>query len=1153
MDLRVLGPLELTVAGQPVELGAPKQRALLVALVLGRGRPRSVDDLIDAVWGDQAPRTAQHSIQLYVSGLRRALGDVEGRVLSTQQPGYALDLNQMEVDAHRFERLAAQGYAELGDDPADALLCFDEALTLWRGPPFADVMYLDAVQSEMRRLDSLRLDVEDARDDARIRLGELSEALADLTRRVHEHPLRERTRGLHMQVLAAMGRQADALRSYRELEIRLADEFGISPAPDLVALEGRILLQDPITVVGGAMAIRNPFKGLEYFDESDRADFHGRTEVVEALGASVQRSRTTAVVGPSGSGKSSVVRAGLVPWLRAAGRTPVVMVPGSSPADSLRRAFASEGIDVPSGVGCGGVLAEAGSIDGLVLVVDQLEEIYLGDTDADGFLGCLAAAAAEESTDLRLVVAIRSDYSGRPLRHPTFGLPFAEGMFPLRPMGPRDLEQAADTPARRSGIDLEPAVVAALVADVASQPGGLPMFQFTLTELVDRSGGQRITLDEYRALGGLDGALVSRAERALDDLDLALREVARQVSLRLVGLDGPVVVRRRLAATDLLAVDIDGASIRTVLETFARHRLLTFDLSPVTGEPTIEFAHDSLLTAWNRLADWIDEGREDVRRSLVLATEVSEWVASERSPDFLPTGSRLSAFEEWRGRSTLQPTREEQRFLDAARAVETERVAAQEARDAQEAVLSARARRRLWAAVVLAVVLGVLGLGAILVDGDGPRVALIYDGRGTGNWADLVASGWDRAVVEFGIEPTEFTPLAGAPDEIASLLDQGNELVVVVGFQYALSAMGVVSTDPSAPIVAIDSPEYVGIGPSYVFASEEGAFLAGAAAAMSTEAGVVGFVGGMANDLIEPFRAGFEAGVYHVDPDVEVVATYVTSSFDQRVAFMRPDLGRTSAEMLIGEGADVIFHAAGISGIGVLNGAVDHHDGGGRHVWVIGVDVDEFLQASSEQRSHILTSVVKRMDLAVERAIADHFAGVASSDPVTLGLADGALVLATSGGFIDEISGELDSIAAQIVAGEIQVSSEPVGSVIQSDLVSADVDVVITYGSDRSCRYEGPSIVTTGLRVGLSLVNDSDEGAFLGFVPMATPMTLEEVAALRTDDGSPPPELDVFESFGLLVDAGTRAEVVSPAIADRIYAVFCTGTEPVAAAVVDTE
>jgi basic membrane lipoprotein Med (substrate-binding protein (PBP1-ABC) superfamily)/DNA-binding SARP family transcriptional activator len=1155
MDLRVLGPLELTVDGRAVELGAPKQRALLAALVIGEGRLRSTDELIDAVWGDSAPRTAQHSVQLYVSTLRRAIGDPDGHLLRTHPPGYLFDLDEVDVDARRFEQMATDGLAALQGDPARALALFGDALALWRGRPFADVMYLDVVQSELRRLESLRLDVEDARDEARIRLGELSAALADLTRRVHEHPLRERTRGLHMQVLAAMGRQADALRSYRELEIELASELGIAPAPDLVALEGRILLQDPVTVGGGAIPVRNPFKGLSYFDEPDQADFHGRAEVVGGLVASVQERRTTSVIGPSGSGKSSVVRAGLVPRLRADGRVPVVMVPGSSPADSLRRALASEGIEVPPGADCGEVLSHVRHVDGLVLVVDQLEEMYLGpdDGEADRFLGCLAATANEVPGDFRLVVAIRADYSGRPLRHPTFGALFAEGMFPLRPMGPGELEEAATRPAGRSGVELAPSVVAELVADVASQPGGLPMFQFTLTELVDRSGGQRITLDEYRDLGGLDGALVSRAERAFSELDPVQSEAARQVSLRLVGLDGPVVVRRRLAAADLLPVEIDGATIRTVLEALARHRLVTFDLSPTTGEPTVEFAHDSLLTAWSRLAAWIDEGREDVGRSLVLATEVAEWVASGRSADFLPTGTRLAAFDEWRGRSTLQPTREEQRFLDAARAAEAERVASLEAREAHEATLFARARRRLWAAVLLALVLVVVGIAAVVVGGDGPRVALVYDGRGVGNWGDLVASGWDRAVDEFGIEPTEFTPLAGTSDEITSLLDQGNELVVVVGFEHALVAMEVLEDDPTAPIVVLDAPEYAGPGPSYVFASQEGAFLAGAAAAMTTETGVVGFVGGMASDLIAPFRAGFEAGAHHVDPEVVVVATYITSGFDPRTAFMRPDLGHHSADTLIGEGADVIFHAAGVSGLGVIDAAVDHREAGGRHIWVIGVDVDEYLQATDQQRPHILTSVVKRIDLAVERAITDHFEGTATSDPITLGLAEGGLALATSGGFLDEIADALDDLVVQVVAGEIAVPDEPVGPLVQSNPIGADVEVAITYGADRSCSYDGPAVLDHGVRLGLELVNHSDEQAFLGFVPMTEPMTVEEVAALRTDDGSPPPELDIFESFGLLVEAGAVDRVVSPPLADRPYAVFCTGTEPVAAAVVTAD
>lgn len=248
MEYRVLGPLEARSNGRALDLGGPKQRAVLAVLLLHANEVVSVDALIDAIWGENAPETAAGAIHGSVSRLRKAL-EPEGapyEILRTHPPGYTLAVAPAELDRERFSRLAAEGRAALArGDASRAATTLTEALAVWRGPALADLAYTLADRTEIDRLEEERLAALEDRIDAELALGRHAALAPELETLVHRHPLRERLRGQLMLALYRSGRQADALEAYRAGSRLLDEELGLEPTPELRDLERRILVQDP--------------------------------------------------------------------------------------------------------------------------------------------------------------------------------------------------------------------------------------------------------------------------------------------------------------------------------------------------------------------------------------------------------------------------------------------------------------------------------------------------------------------------------------------------------------------------------------------------------------------------------------------------------------------------------------------------------------------------------------------------------------------------------------------------------------------------------------------------------------------------------------------------------------------------------------------
>jgi DNA-binding SARP family transcriptional activator/DNA-binding beta-propeller fold protein YncE len=251
MEFRVLGHVEAYEGGRRLTIGAAKQRSLLAILLIHANEVISADRLIDLLWGDEAPDGASHTLQVYVSQLRKALEPDRPRgspqqVLITRGSGYLLQVRDGELDLHRFERLAEEGRAALREGRAEvASAKLGRALELWRGRAFADVAHEDFARDAVTRAEELRIVVLEERVEADLGRGKAAELVPELRGLVAAHPLRERLWGQLMLALYRAGRQAEALETYRQARGVLREELGIDPGPDLQELERAILSQDP--------------------------------------------------------------------------------------------------------------------------------------------------------------------------------------------------------------------------------------------------------------------------------------------------------------------------------------------------------------------------------------------------------------------------------------------------------------------------------------------------------------------------------------------------------------------------------------------------------------------------------------------------------------------------------------------------------------------------------------------------------------------------------------------------------------------------------------------------------------------------------------------------------------------------------------------
>ena len=507
----------------------------------------------------------------------------------------------------------------------------------------------------------------------------------------------------------------------------------------------------------------NPYKGLRAFSEADADDFFGRETLIQQLlgrlGEGGELTRFLAVVGPSGSGKSSVVKAGVMPALRRGGLPGsenwflVDLMPGPHPFEELEAALLRVAVNPPTSLlaqlkenergllrAVNRILPADPSIQ-LVLVIDQFEEVFTllaDETERALLLNSLVMAALDERSRVRIILTLRADFIDRPLRYVDFGELIQRRSEFVLPLTPDEVESAIIGPAKRAGLRLEPGLVAAMTRDVGDQPGGLPLLQYALTELFEQciagvdGHPNLLTKQAYTEIGGVLGALGRRAEEVYASLDEAGQSAARQLFLRLVTLgEGVEDTRRRALRAEIesltppspqpspsgrgsrLPSPFGGGAggegaLSSIVNVFAQHRLLSLDRDPLTRGATVEVAHEALIRVWGRLREWLNDSRADVQMQRQLAIAAAEWAQAKQDASFLLTGARLEQFASWATDTSVALTHDERAFFEASLAEREKGKATELARQKREAQRTRTIVVELIACVVV-LALGVIG------------------------------------------------------------------------------------------------------------------------------------------------------------------------------------------------------------------------------------------------------------------------------------------------------------------------------------------------------------------------------------------------------------------------------------------------------------
>jgi formylglycine-generating enzyme required for sulfatase activity len=430
-------------------------------------------------------------------------------------------------------------------------------------------------------------------------------------------------------------------------------------------------------------SLRCPYRGLEYFDEKDTADFYGRDQAVNEMLRRLARKAEAgnplgflALVGNSGAGKSSLLRAGVLPALRA-GRLPdsqnwsyVLMRPGRHPVQELSWALRHDQplcSYLPTAAALqSGLVANKDALHQetraafygdehrrrLVLLIDQFEEVFTVCDDKairTAFLDNLLQASTAEHAHIVVILTLRADCFGRSACHPELAQEIADNTFFVTQLSPKQLQEAIEKPALNAGLTVDPGLVGTILNDAKDEAGVMPLIQHCLLELYHKRDGNRLTLTAYQSIGGIEMALQQRASKVYDSLDSKGKEVCRRVLLRLTQLaDGSRIVRRRVSDVELRWDDVDSAITSQVIDILSAPHARLLTLEATEGDPPgriIEVAHEALITQWPLLRTWLKEAGRDLELQQETRSATAKWLDSGKDPNYLFAGIRLRKLE----------------------------------------------------------------------------------------------------------------------------------------------------------------------------------------------------------------------------------------------------------------------------------------------------------------------------------------------------------------------------------------------------------------------------------------------------------------------------------------------------------------------------
>jgi len=405
-----------------------------------------------------------------------------------------------------------------------------------------------------------------------------------------------------------------------------------------------------------------PYKGLLFFDESDSDLFFGREALTAHLAEHVMdlamdsSSRFLAVVGASGSGKSSLVRAGLAVVLKRAGWDTRVFTPTANPIRILESNLNP---------------AHTNHVERALVLVDQFEEIFTlcrDEMERIAFIEKLLSAAQDKSKRHTVVIALRADFYSHCAQYPFLRQAVAAEQEYIGQMTTEELRQAIEEPAKRGGWEFEPGLVDILLNDIGAdgmgqpEPGALPLLSHALLATWERRRGRTFTLEGYHASGGVRGAIAETAESVFtDQLNQEQQKLAHDVFLRLTELgEGTEDTRRRAALNELVRQSAEATQLRAVLNMLAEARLITLN------EDSAEVAHEALIREWERLHEWLTQDREGLLLHRHLTESAHDWEARGHDPAELYRGARLAQAREWASTNEERLNAQEEAFLTAS-------------------------------------------------------------------------------------------------------------------------------------------------------------------------------------------------------------------------------------------------------------------------------------------------------------------------------------------------------------------------------------------------------------------------------------------------------------------------------------------------------
>ena len=452
---------------------------------------------------------------------------------------------------------------------------------------------------------------------------------------------------------------------------------------------------------------RPPYRGLEKFGPQDAEWFFGRESETQQLIEHLKTACFLAVLGPSGSGKSSVVLAGLVPALQK-GKLPgsadwpvLIVTPTEQPLEELAVHLADL---VPSGsVGtlledletdektlhltARQALKNAPATQRVLLLVDQFEEVFTlcrEEAAREKFFANLLYASGVEGGRTIVVLTMRADFLVKSAQYPELTDRLSTLQFFVTPMVGSQLREAIEQPATRSGLELEPGLADVILGDVEDQPGRLPLLEHALLELWKRRDGHRLTFKAYHEINGVTGALARTADATYESFTEPQRTIARRILLQLVQPgEGTNDTRRPAKRSELITRPEEAERVDFVLRRLANERLLTIGWERETAEAVVNLAHEALVRSWPNFQRWIDENRESLRTRARLREAAEEWARLNHDPGALYRGARLEQASEWAEEHANDLNSAERKFLRASRELQKNELKAAKKRAVQ--------------------------------------------------------------------------------------------------------------------------------------------------------------------------------------------------------------------------------------------------------------------------------------------------------------------------------------------------------------------------------------------------------------------------------------------------------------------------------------